>query len=196
VAAASGTATTGLPTVSIGPISTASPRRMASPMMPPSPDGSGQVTGTGRQAATAAASTMPTSHSSSRRRSRAIGRLAVRRQPSTATGIKSASAPSPTNCMTRSAATAPGVPSRFWAGRLVAWLKLGSLTDHVAKASAIASTEARIDSPASCEANRRRAGISSSVRRSASHRRRISCMHASAKIHPGGAGRASLLGRA
>ena len=39
------------------------------------------------------------------------------------------------NCITRSAAIAPGAPRRLWTRAFVAWLRLGSLTDQVSSAS-------------------------------------------------------------
>ena len=46
------------------------------------------------------------------------------------------------NCITRSAAIAPGAPRRLWMRALVAWLRLGSLTDQVSSARVRLATPA------------------------------------------------------
>ena len=77
-----------------------------------------------------------------RRAAAARGRTAgamTSRQPQIATGSTSAIAARPKSCISRSAAMAPGAPSRLRTGALVAWLRLGSCTDQVASAS-VAST--------------------------------------------------------
>ncbi len=49
---------------------------------------------------------------------------------------------------------APGTPRRLWARALVAWLRLGSLTDQVRSASVRAATPASAARPAISAARR------------------------------------------
>ncbi len=59
-----------------------------------------------------------------------------------AIGSTKAMAASPSNCINRSAAMAPGAPSMLRTAADVAWLKLGSRTDQVASAAAAARRHA------------------------------------------------------
>src|SRR5580658_26848 len=52
-----------------------------------------------------------------------------------ASGSNSTSEPRPKSCINKSAAVAPGTPSRLCTGALVAWLSEGSCSDQVASAS-------------------------------------------------------------
>ena len=58
------------------------------------------------------------------------------------------------NCITRSAAIAPGAPRRLWIWALVAWLRLGSLTDQVSSAKVRLATPASATRPAISAARR------------------------------------------
>src|SRR5271157_5448843 len=58
------------------------------------------------------------------------------------------------NCITKSAAIAPGAPRRLWMRALVAWLRLGSLTDQVKSARQRQATPASAPKPAISAARR------------------------------------------
>ncbi len=85
--------------------------------------------------------------------------------------------PSPSICISRSAATAPREPRRLRTGPEVAWLRLGSSTDHDNRASASATVPARRQKPAN-----------SAPRRAAKARRRLGDQgerrHAGCRSHP------------
>ncbi len=57
-------------------------------------------------------------------------------------------------CIAISAAMAPGAPIRLWIAVEVAWLRLGSSTDQVSKASDIAPTPESTLRPISSAARR------------------------------------------
>ena len=120
---------------SVPPASQDGSRIMASPTTPPSPAGNGQPVTRGRHAAQAAASITPRIQSSTRRLSRQSARWVRSRQPQIAIGSTIAIAAMPNSCISRSAPTAPGMPSKLRIGALVAWLSDGSLTDQVVSAS-------------------------------------------------------------
>ena len=144
------------------PNTQAGTRNSASPMTPPSPVGSGHALLAGRHDAKAAAAGAPTTHSTTRMRSRSSGRCVTRRQPQAATGNSKAIVAMPSSCIIRSALIAPVRPSMLRTGALVAWLSEGSCTDQVA--SATAATPARPSSTApmiSCRRRRSAARISS-----------------------------------
>ncbi len=129
-------------------------RSRASPVTPPSPVGSGQLPGFGRQPKNAAASGSATNHTSCRSFP-PKSRCAKSRQPVSASGISTIAAASPSICIIRSAAMAPGAPSRLCTFALVAWLKEGSCTDQVASAIAVISASVMRPTPASSLRRRR-----------------------------------------
>ncbi len=77
----------------------------------------------------------PMTQSTSRNCSRASRWVRSNRMPHTAGGSAKASAPRPRSCMPRSDTTAPPKPRRLRAVREVAWLRLGSSIDQVARAT-------------------------------------------------------------
>ena len=91
-----------------------------SPIMPPSPVGSGQRSVAGSSEATPAAQSVAASHRRRRQRIRSTRRWRSRRQPQIATGSSRTMQAMPIVCVTRSAATAPREPSRLRTGPLVA----------------------------------------------------------------------------
>ena len=123
--------------------------RTASPMTPPSPVGKAQRAVAGRNDASPAASTPPMIHKSSRVLTRSSRRVVISRQPQRPGGTMRPMTPSPSICISRSAATAPREPRRLRTGPEVAWLRLGSSTDQDNRASASAIVPARRQKPAS-----------------------------------------------
>ena len=121
--------------------------RIASPTTPPRPLGRGQRSVAGSSPAKAAAKPTPTIHRTTRRPKRSSLRWFMRRRPQKPIGTITAVAAMPTICMVRSATMAPAPPSRLRTGPEVAWLKLGSCTDQVRKASASAPAKASNMSP-------------------------------------------------
>ena len=129
---------------------------MPSPTRPPRPVGSGQRSVTGKSDATPAKAKVPMSPRKSRARSFSSRRRVRSRQPQKISGTRIAMEAKPTICVMRSAATAPGLPRRLWTRPDVAWLRLGSSTDHVAKASAMAPLPPRSARPLTSAARRAR----------------------------------------
>ncbi|ODN68719.1 hypothetical protein A6302_03986 [Methylobrevis pamukkalensis] len=106
------------------------------------PVGSGQLAGTGSTEMKAAAAAVPAAQARMRLRAIETRRPVSSDQPQATSGIRKIAEVSPTNCMTRSETTAPGVPRALRTGSSVAWLQLGSSTDQVASAAASAATSA------------------------------------------------------
>ena len=79
---------------------------------------------------------MPPIQQKRRRPLRSSERWVKSRQPHMAIVNTRATAARPNNCINKSAIAAPGKPKRLLASALVAWEKLGSLTDQVASAIA------------------------------------------------------------
>src|SRR5215813_7044703 len=100
------------------------------------PVGSGQWGGRVRHDANAADNVRPTIQAAIRQGRRSRIRWVNKRQPQNAGGRIIAMVATPKSCIARSAAIAPVAPKRLRTGELVAWLKLGSLTDQVASAAA------------------------------------------------------------
>src|SRR5262245_58851345 len=71
------------------------------------------------------------------------------------TGSSSASEPKPSNCISRSAAIAPGRPSKLCTRASVAWLSDGSCTDQVASANAAIMAKLKSAIPPSSRKRRR-----------------------------------------
>ena len=94
--------------------------RIASPITPPRPVGSGQRSVTGKSERTPAVATEPAIQSISRRRARSSRRSVRSLQPQQATGIRAAMDASPSICITRSAVIAPAGPRRLRVGPDVA----------------------------------------------------------------------------
>ncbi len=122
-----------------GPTSIRVPASRASPATPPMPVGSGQRAVGGRALATALALSTPTNHSAMRTPPCGRSRSRISRMPHRTGGNASMIEPSPRSCMARSATTAPGRPSTLCARWSVAWLRLGSSIDHVARATVSAT---------------------------------------------------------
>ncbi|GLS45823.1 hypothetical protein GCM10007884_38140 [Methylobacterium brachythecii] len=119
----------------------------ASPATPPRPVGSGQLAVGGRALATALEARKPITQRARRRPPR--GRLCsrIRRAPQSTGGRAKANEPSPRSCMARSETAAPARPSTLCAARSVAWFRLGSSIDHVARATIMAMAPANKTRP-------------------------------------------------
>ncbi len=107
--------------------------RTISPKTPPRPIGIGQLAGIAKQPAIAAAISEAQNQAMMRRGMRSTPRPVNSKPPQKSAGISAASIESPKNCMPRSEKTAPGYPRALCTGLDVAWLKLGSVTFHVAR---------------------------------------------------------------
>ena len=112
----------------------------------------------------AAAKTPPAIQAATRQPIRSSRRCVNSRQPQNAGRHDHAMVARPNSCMARSAAIAPGAPSRLRTARRVAWLKLGSLTDQVASAAAAVPTAAISARPTSSRRRRCTAARKSSDR--------------------------------
>src|SRR5262245_51237896 len=104
-----------------------------SPRMPPSPFGSGQLLGCGSAENAAASISTATGQirKRARRRSGTVEKIIC--QPQAAIGRKRTIEARPRDWMDRSASTAPHQPRMLRGAVVVALLKLGSYTDHVAR---------------------------------------------------------------
>ena len=130
--------------------------KTASPRTPPRPVGSGQRAVVGRADATAMAASAPTIHRKRRRRARTSGRPPIRRTPASAGGAMTAIEATPVSCIRISATMAPGRPRRLRTGPSMAWLRLGSWTDHVTSARPQAPAKPSMARPAISAARRQR----------------------------------------
>ncbi|GJE45621.1 hypothetical protein AEGHOMDF_4821 [Methylobacterium soli] len=135
-----------------------------SPVTPPRPVGRGQRAVGGRALATALAAQKPMIQRAIRMPPRGRSRARIRRMPQRAGGSAKASEPSPRSCMARSETTAPGAPRTLWAAWSVAWFRLGSSIDQVARATVRATAPANSRSPPSSVSRRARKGRSVSTK--------------------------------
>ena len=128
--------------------------RTASPTTPPRPDGSGQLAGAGMSEAKPEVAIAPAISSSTRGEMRPMRRSTTSRQPQAAGGASAAAEPTPRNCMSRSAEIAPPRPSQLCGAAEVAWVRLGSSTDHDISDRPAPTTSASKATPAASAARR------------------------------------------
>ena len=102
------------------PVTSAARLEKPPPMRPPMPVGSGQLAGAGRKARTPVARPVAAIQVMRRSTIRAGTRRRKKLQPQTASGISSTMMPRPSTWKLRSAMTAPGNPSQFATGLVVA----------------------------------------------------------------------------